>query len=535
MEIDGNTSKAQTMYMRLFSLLTLVLLCCVSSAQGKSIYKSASDELVTIRTLSILPVFDNLRGIYARPVESHLVERLKSNHRWENLDTNMSGPVLTPDELEENAEALKSLFLSNSRGPDAFIATSITKGPSGISMKMSLFLRADQKLFAQETFSGLQSFDVESVKRTAEDLFKKLVKKIPYSGVVLSRQGTRVTINLGRRDGVGTNQVVSVVQIIKLVRHPKFHFLISTEKEVLGKIKLLKVDETLSFGRIITEKEPEAIQVNAKVTGLDSIAYENSNSLSEKPTPEEALAAAPDAGASFGENPVAWLPKRKPIFGVVGARLGVGQFQESIKQSSTLEAKAPLYPSFTLDGELWLTPVWSLHASMRQGIISTDNPVSGGSPSELSHSLSSYDFLFGYNLRLSPVVNSARIEALFGYSSYRLFVDGSSSGALTTKTYSGVKLGVSGLYPISNTSPYSLGADLYFLFNSKLKETPPASGSSDNSVNQFGVFVDKTLSMNLRARARLDFELYSSDFSGGSTTSSSQKHTTLSAGLYYLF
>ena len=521
--------------MRYLLSLTLVLFVFLSSAFGQSSYTSETDKLITVRTISILPIFDNMRGIYSRPAETHLFEQLKSLHQFEISPATLAGPILTPDELEQNSEVRESI--ANSIATDAFVAASVIKGPSGIAIKMSLFLKADKKLLAQEVVSGLKRYDVETVKKQSLESFKKLLGKLPYSGLVMSRQGTRLTVNLGLKNGVAADQVISVVQIIKLIRHPKFDFLVNSEKEVIGKIKLLKVDETLSFARIVTEVEAGAIQVNSKLANLDSVTYANTDSLSDVKGPVDSLPTTPEGKATYGEKPIAWLPTRKPTFGMVGARLGLGQFTENVTEASGsgLDAKSSVYPHIGIEGELWLTPQWSMHAKIKQGIITTDNPVSGGSPSELSRSLSNYEFLLGYNLRLSPAVNSAKVEGLFGFAQYRLSTDTSTPAGLTTKSYSGVKFGVSGAYPLSAQSPYSIGANLNFWFNAGLSETPSTSGRDDNSVNSFGFFVDKDIAINLRTRYALDFELYSSDFSGGAASSSSQKHTSLSAGIYYLF
>ncbi len=524
--------------MRIPASLTFVvpLIFCISfdaQAQDKSIYKSDIDSQITIRKVTLLPVFDNLRGIYSRPVETYLIDFLNKGHRWEYAEANLTGPIMTPDELSDDPNLVKNI--SSSVTADAFIATSIIKGPSGVAIKMDMYLRNDSKLIAQESITGLQTFDVESIKRQSETMFKKIIKKLPYDGLIMSRQGTRVTVNLGRVDGVQQDQILSVVQIIRLVRHPKFNFLISTEKEVIGKVKLLKVDDTLSFGRIITEKEVGAIEVNAKIANLDDVVYTNTETLSDQTDTAEAYAQRPEGQVSFGTNPSAWLPKRKPTFGMAGASLGIGQYKESVAASSSLDAASPFYPLASIEGELWLTPVWSMHAAIKQGIITTDNPVSGGEPKELSHSMSAQEFLFGYNFRLSEVITGPKVELLAGYSSYHLYVDSSNPSGLTTKTYSGPKFGVMGSYPLPNASPWSVGAYLNFMFQAKLKETPSSSGTADNSVNSFGLFGDKALSINLKARFAINFELYSSDFGAGSTTSASQKHTTGTAGLYYMF
>ena len=334
---------------------------------------------------------------------------------------------------------------------------------------------------------------------------------------------------LSMNDGVSKDQVVTVIQIIKAQRHPKFNFLVSTEKEILGKIKLLKVDSTLSFGRIITERESGAIAVNSKVAKLEAVVYGDSTSLSDMATGTGALSGK-DGKMNFGDNPRAWVPTKNPTFGMVGARLGLGSY--SHKQGD-LSAEAPIYPFIVIQGEVWLTPTWTMHALIKQGIITTDNPVGGGAPAELSHRVSSYEFLMGYNLRLGSGADSPKVEVLGGFSTYDQFVDDSTPAGLTSKAYGGAKFGVSGKYNVSPGSPYSLGANLMFYFDADMTEDPKTNGNSDNDISQFGVFLDKRMSTNLKVRYALDFELYNSDFSNGTT--SSQRHTTASGGLYYMF
>lgn len=502
-----------------------------AKAQDRAVYRSEADELVTVRKISLLPVFDNADGIYSRPIEAHLNDWLKKNHHFEFVPATTAGSILTPEELEENTATAQQI--ARSIASDAFVSAKVIKGPAGITIRMSLFLNKDAKLFAREEVSKIQRLDLEGLKKQSQEMLNKLLQTLPYQGVVLSRQGTRVTMNLGQRDGVAVDQVVSVVQIIKLNRHPKFNFLISSEKEILGKIRLLKIDETLSFGRIVTEKESGSIQVNAKISGLDSVTYSNTDTLSEARSGEGVLLNSPDKNVTYGKNPTEWVPTREPKFGRIGARLGLGQFEENIKSTSNLNSDNPLYPFVVLEGEVWLTPEWSAHTAIRQGIISTDDPTGGSK--DLSRSLSHYELMGGYNFRMGSGSWAPRVEALAGFSTYRLQTDKTSDAALTSKSYSGLKFGLSGYYPLKPESEYAVGAQMFFFFAPSLSEDPGSSEKDENSINQFGLFLEKRLRVNLRARAHLDFELYSTDFRGGSVTSASQRYTNLSAGLNYLF
>jgi hypothetical protein len=522
--------------MRKFRVWTFVFFAALffSSTAAHSQYKSEIDEMLTVRQITILPVFDNLEGIYSRPIEQHIIETVAIDHRFESLPSKMSGPILTPEDLEDDLSQAQKVAASMTS--DAFLATRVSKGPRGINLKMGLFLTKDAKLLLRQELVDYKLADLNSLRQEVTELVRKLLSALPYDGMVLSREGTRVTVNLGRKDGVQNDQIVSVIQIIKANRHPKFNFLVSTEKEILGKIRLLKVEDTLSFGRIVSEKEINTIQVHSKISGLDEIVYPNSTQLGDTSETKDTLKERAEGPVAFGDSPSEWLPTRKPTFGQVGARFGFGTYSEKLSRSAdSLEADAAFYPFIGIEGEVWLTPLWSMHAGIRQGIISTNNPVSGASPSELSHRVSSYDFLMGYNLRMGASLEAPKVELLGGFSTYEMYVDASTPVGLTTKDYSGVKLGVSGNYPLQDNSPFQMGANLFFFFDADLNEDPAVSGSSDNTITQFGVFMDRALRINLKARFNLDFELYSSNFSGGTATSGSQKHTTISGGIYYMF
>ena len=509
--------------------------------EGSTFYKSQIDDLITIEKVAVLPFVDNLDGIYARPLENHLLELLKKDHHWDLTKDTTVGPLLSPVEIAQDPNRAKTISQSLSPA-NGFFAAKISKGPNGINMNLSLFLTKDHKLFAQQTVKNSSRFDIADLKDQLSDLLLKIKKQIPYSGRVLSRDGNRVTVNLGHNDGVVEKQVIPVVQILKLNRHPKFHFLINTEKEILGKIKLLKVENTLSFGMILTEREKEAIQPGAKVAGLEFVDYGDTDSLSGAGA-SGGIAGRPDKDISFGENPKEWVPKTPPTFGRAAAGFGLGMFKasERLNSGTSYEATNPYYPSVMLDGELWLTNVWSMHFTIKQGIISIDNP-GGSTPGELSQSMSKYDFMFGYFIRMGAgTIWDPWVELLAGYSSYRLFVDDSNPRTFTTKEYTGFKFGLKGQFPISKSPKWSAGAKAFIFWSPSMNETPVTSGSgNESSINEFGIFAGYKLKSHIQLFGGLDFELYSTSFSGnGSRTpgasSASHRHTVLNGGVNFFF
>lgn len=507
-------------------------------------YVSRIDEDLTIRRVAVLPVMDNVDGIYARPIETQLINLVKGSHRWDYVESNIAGGLPTVGEMEENPDqVVKSI---RSIEADAVFAAAASRGPNGISIRLNLFLKKDGKLLAQELLNNHPRFEIPQLKEQMNTLYGRLVAKLPYDGLILSRQGQRVTINLGRSDGLVKDQMLTAVQIISVNRHPKFNFLISTEKEILGKIKILKVDESLSFGAIISEKERGAIARLAKISGLDQVNYPEPEALGAPAGGD--LGERPDAKVTFGKDAKEWLPVRPPSFGQVGLALGFGMYQSSVTLDTvgSMEAQSLFYPSLAAHGELWLNPQWTIRAELAQGVLSTGNPRSGSSPSTLNHSMSRYSLSAVYNFLLRDDFWGPKIQVSGGFASYRMYVDDSSPQALTTTTFSGAMLGLGGSFPINDDKIWYLGGKLNLFISPSLQETPNASGSGGSvSVNNFALTGEKKIAENLRATGALEFSLYSSTFSGygsrvnGATpetaTSLSQKHTILSGGIVYMF
>lgn len=503
-------------------------------------YLSDLDKSLTLRRVGVLPVTDNIEGIYARPLEAKLIELVKSSHRWDYVETALVGQVLTPQDLESSPEQVKKLFEGSQA--DALFSVRATRGPNGVSITMDLFLAVDGKLLLQETLKDFSQFEIKDVLAQTASLYNKILQKLPYSGIVLSRTGNRVTVNLGKRDGIKANAIITGILIIKTNRHPKFNFLISTEREVLGKIKLEKVDEALSFGLIVSEKSKGAIDKNTKLTGIDFINYDESQSFVG--ANKEGLDLNSDANKlAFGSGAQEWIPTSPPTFGKVGMMLGFGSYSYNMNISGIRPMKGSnqFFPSVRLDGELWITPDWNAITMIRQGIMSISNPRSGSEPSQLSVQVSRYSFYLAHNFLLKGDFFGPKVQVFGGWSKYSAFVDASEPLSFTSTSYSGLVLGVKGEVPVDEYELYRVGASLEYFLTKQLAETPQSSGAeSTNSVNCFSIYGSYKISQKLRATATLDFESYATTFSGSGTRgelgqNSSQRMTLFSGGLEYLF
>lgn len=220
--------------------------------------------------MSLLSVSDNTGGIYAKPIQKQIKALIQKNHQWRYVKESLkdfrpfSAYAVFNNSLPKGQ--LKSIL--SSLTAEASIVVSLFKTQAGLSLTLNLYLKSDQKLLLQERIRDFKYFEIKKIQAEIKNAFKNLMSQLPYRALILSRQGDSITVNLGKKDGMEVHRVFSVIQILKILRHPKFDFLVHAENQVLGKIELIKVDETLSFGHILMEKEHGLIQKNSKIANF---------------------------------------------------------------------------------------------------------------------------------------------------------------------------------------------------------------------------------------------------------------------------
>lgn len=504
---------------------------------GQNQYKSPVDQFLTIDRITVSPFFDNADGIYARPLERHLIESLKEKHRFNFIPSSSDFPPTAPEAFLRDSELVKTF--SAKENVDAFLSARVTNFPSSLEISMYLFLAKDGDPLVQGELKNLKNDSIEFLQSQMDLLVEQVFGRIPYSGQVMSREGLRVTVNLGTKDGLRKGDELTAVQFLKLNRHPKLKFLINSEKEVIGKIKLLKVEPTLSFGAITMEKEKGVLEKGSKINELGEVRYSDIDvgleDVSQKNEVKENYA--------FGKNPREWRPLEAPVFGQVYGRVGLMRFQQNTSLSGVgaLSSKDDFAPMVDLGGELWITSEWTAHAQIRQGLVSVSNPRSGSTPSTLSQSLSAYELLFGYRFRFAAQGPASFAEPFVGYFKHELYSDTAQPEVYTSMKYSGLKVGLLGEFPITADDLWRGGGKVSFTLLSNLSESPVTSGAgSENNVVQFQFYGSRALSTRLRILGAVDFEQLSTNFSGtGSRTesadSASLRYMIFSGGASYSF
>lgn len=509
-----------------------------SQTNAQNIYVSSIDQDLAIKSVVLIPVSDNIGGIYSKPMQEELVQILNDDKQW-SLASYPADLKIRTESLEDRPSDIQKIL--RTAKAEAAMSTKIIRGTKGTSITMTLFVGREGLPFLQEQINDFQGFELSELKLEIRKLFENLKYRMPFRSTILSRRGQEVTLNLGRTYGLKPESRVSVVQIIKVNRHPKHNFMVSTEKEVLGRVKLFKVDEYMSFGYIEMEKEPGVISVGSKVMPDEFVKYSLPVTTPSGRVIHD-INIRPDKELAFGEDPKEWVPTLPPQYGKIDLLAGLSSYTQNAKlvSAGSINGNSNIAPNIMARGELWLSPEVFLGVQLRQAVFSIDNSLVGSAPSSLNMSMSQYGINVGFNLLMTNDFFGPKLQVGAGYLNANFNIDDSSPTAFTSMRYGGLFVRLAGHFPLAENIPMEFGGKLDYFINASVSENITSGSSNSNNLSNFSFYGKYRTKTREYIFGELIFEGYSSSFSGAGqrtdpATSSSHKMTTLLLGVQYLF
>lgn len=501
-------------------------------------YKSQLDEIMTIRELVVAPGIDNLKGIYSIPLTSHLVELLGNDPQW-MLSPYNDFSKTTPADLAISPDKIK--LISKQANASGLLQLRLTKGPKGINASLTLYSGADGQPLLVSKLDNYDRFEMVELKSELQRMLKDLKNKLPYRGMVISRRGLEITINLGRNSGIRQDSDISLIQLLKVDRHPKLGFIVGSEKEILGKARVFKVDDELSFATLLMERENGVIVSGTKVLPDEYIKYPEPI-IAEDGSIIKNAGARPDKDVSYGAKPTEWLPAGPAQYGKFQGLLGLAQYVQSatFDTRGTVTGTNNLAPMLSLSGELWMNKDWYGGLELRQSAFSVENELGGSSPTNVNISLSKYHIVVGRNFLLGDDFFGPKIQLTAGFAKFNSTADDTNPTVFTKIDYGGMVFGFVGQFPLGTETPTDLGIQYKYYWNPKVNETKSSGSPGDVKVTDFGLFSRYHVHSRLSYVGLIDFEYYSTSFSGGgdrtlTISQNSHKITSILAGIEYLF
>lgn len=545
-----------------------------SSAKNKSPfpvkYTSLADQNILLRTITLAPVYDNLNGIYAKPIQKLLVELLQNDKAWGYAEIvgHDQNKFIENYDLNSN-DVIDVLAQTKAHG---LLTAFITKGPRGINAKLKLFSHSDGLILAEESVEDFNTFEIAKLRLQFAQMYQNLKNKLPYRGYVLSRRGLEVTVSLGSVNGVKEGQELTLAQIIKLNRHPKLKTLVGVEKEIIAKIVVKKAEPYLSFAQIVFEKETGVVDLGAKVLPLENIIYPTPelnidgtvvgdfNVTTNNSRPPQPQQITNELSSNNSSEPVDTqiieksrilkeqkneLLDRHNSTGLIVAQGTITQYSESnsLVTSEEVISKQSLAPGFLIGARYNIYNEFFVEGSLQSTSFSVNNGLSGSTPYNLSVNFTRTNAFVGFDY-ISPIdeadEDEIKFTGLLGITNYNTNIDDSTPTSLTSTSVNSLALELRAAMVASADMPLVIGGKFSLAFSPKLSESPVSSGSASTSITSFGFFGTYKLNDKYNFRADITLTNINNRFSGTATRtnpagSGKIETTTEQFGIEYLF
>ncbi len=529
-------------------------------------YRSLVDQNILIKTVTLAPVYDNVNGIYSKPIQKLLIDLLQSDKAWGYAEiVGAENKFIENYDLNPN-DVLESLTKTNAQG---LLTAFITKGPRGLSAKLKLFTHDEGLILLEESVDDFNAFEVSKLRNQFVQMYTNLKNKLPYRGYVLSRRGQDITVSVGTLNGARVGQELALAQIIKLNRHPKLKILIGVEKEIIAKAVVTKADEYLSFAQLTFEKETGVIDVGAKVLPVSFISYpqpllnseggvigdEKAGSKtkvaeqeSTQPTEKNSDAPAKDNPAVNTDSAVEAhrneVLNRHNSMGSVLFQGVITQYGESssLQNGSATNSSQSFAPGFNLGGRYNLYPGLFAEAAYQQNTFGLGNGLAGSAPFTVGMTYSKLSAFLGYDYTFTEEEDEDGITftGLLGLEQHKTTAETTTPTALTSTNTNSMVLKLRASLPITETMPLTVGGQFELAFSPTFSESPVNSGSASVNMTSFGFFASYELNEKFNIIGDLNLTSINTHFSGAATranpaANAKMEITNQQFGIEYLF
>lgn len=505
-------------------------------------FVSADDEDITLQSVAISPGHDNVQGIYA-PALTNYLQTLIEGSRF------LDGRMATSNTTEWDLNELRSSPTATSKlirqlNADSLIHLQVSKGQMGLRYELGLFTAKTGQLWAYADAMEPTKLDLEYGKDIVRKLYQHILAQLPFQGLILSRQGNKVTVGRGQLGGLRPDQEIEVIQVVGVKRHPEFQFVTEVHKQVIGKIHITQVDETMGFGYIIFEREPQSLKVGHKLLIREPVLYPALASSKNEPVVDHLMARADGAVVLQGQSKE-WKPEDPPTFGRAHFLFGLGDFGSGSKfETSGPQKETTLSASnASVDSDLWLTQNWLLSFALNQGTADLENPLAGSSPATITFALQNIKMGIGYDLGLSNDINGPRLKIHLANSQFKTRVTDNSPTSYTGSSFTATAVGLIGHLPLTDDSTkWAMGAEFWYHLSPRIKESPVKSGQGSNiEMSELSWLLSYKMNSRVSWMSKYSMNTYRSRFSGTSTrvgelvSSSEITWKYLNFGMEYLF
>lgn len=470
--------------------------------------------------------------IHATQVETEVIAQIQKRMRFNYQSTSsselkkslesISGPSIAgslTERLEIYRPTLQSL---KDKKTDAAILAELNRREDSFDLTLTLVSVEPGEVIGQAVQKIEPPYSLEKFTQKTATAFSELAQNIPFDGSVLKRDGYLVVLDGGK--GV----------FAPGMRLPTY----TLEKDdgklsfnETGQILVQKVEDSISFGKVLVEKKPLEVLSGNKLRLADKLATNDVPEL---------IQSVNDANRDPASELVADFEVSKGEIGRVAVNFGSDLVEfKNMATTGAVDSSSVFFPGAQLEGELWFTSRWFMDSSLGFAFGRTANTV--GQPSiRESSSLSNFRLQFGYRMNILAPEKGPVIYTKLGYGKQSYSLGETQPLRFTSITYGGMLL--TGGIRVPYDDSLNLGAEINTLIFPSIAETPFSSGSDPSQINSWDLVFKGSYSLNSQVdlEGRLIFRNSGADFSGDTDrpdpiSQATQSSKILQLGVSYYF
>ncbi|MCO5142418.1 MAG: hypothetical protein M9962_04940 [Oligoflexia bacterium] len=374
------------------------------------------------------------------------------------------------------------------------------------------------------TYSTLDSREGLLIK-----LFDSFVSKIPFSGTITGRTGADLILDLGSGQ-VKNSDELDVIRILSVQRHPLLKVVVGTDFLRLGRVKVTKVDRTISFAKILEETPGERVQPGDKLL-ISTQKWGRISLDQEMPTTNNTQRSAMGGEQLVfkDEKLEGDFDKPKARYGVIGLGLGYGSLSHSQTINATNQEFSGSGIGGSIDGELWITKNWIL----KLDLAILNSSLSNSTGTKLGDaSFKKFSGAGGYRFFPDSLMSGLSITGLLGYRSISFQYPVITAQSLEPQKFTGIFFGMGA--DVGFTQGHSFLVGIQIMPFASLAQGQGLLGTTDGGTNiSFQAGWRYEFIPNLKAGVGIEFDSASGNYTNNNVVN--EKHFRIGPNISYAF
>lgn len=475
------------------------------------------DRQYSLKSIGILKAWDNVDGLFGDLVTDVYKMELGTHSRFVVQDLSKANQILGTskipyNKLIEDPEILGQL--AKTFKVDSFLRTKVYKEGPEYRFVIDWVHAPRLQLIATESFKIVEPFS--EGKSLGSDEFRKgisaalarLIKKVPFQGMVTGRDQSSVTVNLGVSERINKGDTLVIATIDEVKFHPLLKTIVDWRLTSTGRATVNEVDDGMAFAKIDSEDSDKQIARYQKIVQVIP-------GQEAKPDVETHVTDYEDRLKTSQEPPrLGWISP--------GVFIGKYSREASTNNGTSGVSGSGTMLGFKADAQVWFTGDWfgdfnytfgSSGYSQKDIATHVDTPAT-----DVTANLSQIRMAVGYFYHITPNFFGPKGWAKAGFQNTSYGLPNSAAEGTSKTGFTSVTIGLGGDLPIRDDYGVLLSVD-FGLFGGG-KETGAYYGT-DTGASSVDVYLGAYtwLKPKMKLRAGFDFKSQSLDFINGATIS----------------